>query len=80
MPFGKEGLVASIAQFAITAAYKYAPAREISVFDYSQIVFATIWGLYFWRDPRYLQLYRLWNYIFDCNYSLVIFEKSYKTS
>lgn len=38
------GLVASIAQFAITAAYKYAPAREISVFDYSQIVFATIWG------------------------------------
>ena len=38
------GTVAAIAQFAITAAYKFAPAKEISVFDYSQVIFASIWG------------------------------------
>lgn len=27
-------------QFTITAAYSYAPAREISVYDYSQVIFA----------------------------------------
>lgn len=35
---------AAIAQFAVTAAYKYAPAKEISVFDYSQLLFASLWG------------------------------------
>lgn len=38
------GVVAAAAQFAITAAYKCAPAKEISVFDYSQVIFASIWG------------------------------------
>ncbi len=31
-------------QFSITAAYSHAPAREISVFDYSQVLFAALWG------------------------------------
>lgn len=34
------GLSAAGGQFAITAAYSYAPAREISVYDYSQVIFA----------------------------------------
>ena len=34
------GLSAAGGQFSITAAYCYAPAREISVYDYSQIIFA----------------------------------------
>ena len=38
------GLAASGGQFAITAAYCYAPAREISVYDYSQIIFSAILG------------------------------------
>lgn len=38
------GLAAAGGQFGITAAYCYAPAREISVFDYSQIVFAAVLG------------------------------------
>lgn len=38
------GLFAAGGQFSITAAYTYAPARRISVFDYSQIIFATILG------------------------------------
>ena len=41
------GLAASGAQFAVTAAYSYAPAKEISVFDYSQVLFAAVWGALF---------------------------------
>lgn len=32
-------------QFGVTLAYKYAPAKEISVFDYAQVIFAAIFGL-----------------------------------
>lgn len=38
------GASAAGGQFAITAAYTYAPAKEISVYDYSQIIFAAIYG------------------------------------
>ncbi len=34
------GMSAAGGQFSITAAYSYAPAREISVYDYSQVIFA----------------------------------------
>jgi len=36
------GCFGAAGQFLITAAYSYAPAREISVFSYSQIIFAAI--------------------------------------
>lgn len=36
------GLFASIGQFGITIAYKYAPAKEISIFDYSNILFSAM--------------------------------------
>lgn len=39
------GLSATGGQLGITAAYTHAPAKEISVFDYAQVVFAAIWGL-----------------------------------
>lgn len=35
---------ACLGQFSVTAAYRYAPASEISIFDYTQIVFAAVWG------------------------------------
>ena len=38
------GAAATGGQFTITAAYCYAPAREISVYDYSQIVFSAVFG------------------------------------
>lgn len=41
------GLAAAGGQFSITAAYTQAPAREISVYDYSQIIFATLLGFIF---------------------------------
>ena len=44
------GTSAAIAQFAITNAYFYAPAREISVFDYSQILFSALLGFFFFHQ------------------------------
>ena len=41
------GVSASLGQFSITNAYKYAPAKEISVFDYTQVVFAALLGIFF---------------------------------
>lgn len=36
------GVFATIGQFGVTLAYKYAPGKEISIFDYSNIVFSAI--------------------------------------
>lgn len=44
------GLFAAGGQFAITAAYTHAPSREISVYDYSQIIFAAIVGFFVFGD------------------------------
>ena len=41
------GCFASVGQFAVTAAYRFAPAREISIYDYSQIIFSTLLGILF---------------------------------
>ena len=39
------GVSAALAQFSITAAYSCAPAKEISVYDFSQIIFASLMSL-----------------------------------
>ena len=44
------GVSAAGGQFAITAAYSYAPGREISVYDYSQIIFSAVLGLIFFEQ------------------------------
>lgn len=41
------GISATGGQFCITAAYTKAPAREISVFDYTQVLFAALLGFFF---------------------------------
>ena len=44
------GASACIGQFGITCAYLCAPAKEISVYDYSQILFAAALGYIFFRQ------------------------------
>lgn len=39
------GFAASGGQFSITAAYTHAPAKDISIFDYMQIVFSSLMGI-----------------------------------
>ncbi len=38
------GVAASVAQFSLTSAYKYAPAKEISIYSYTQIIFTAFIG------------------------------------
>jgi len=41
------GVSATGGQLSITRAYTYAPAKEISVFDYTQVIFAALLGFFF---------------------------------
>ena len=44
------GTAAMGGQLCITAAYTCAPAKEISVFDYTQVVYASLWGLLLFHE------------------------------
>ena len=44
------GCAAAGGQLSITAAYRHAPAKEISVFDYPQIVYAALWGFFLFGE------------------------------
>ena len=44
------GLFAAGGQFAITGAYSFAPAKEVSVYDYSQVIFAAIAGFFLFEQ------------------------------
>jgi len=59
------GTAAAGGQFSITGAYCYAPAKEISVYDYSQIIFATTLGFLFFRE-----IPDIWSFI---GYGVIIF-------
>lgn len=51
------GSAAAGGQLSVTAAYRHAPAKEISVFDYSQILYAALWGfLLFGELPDVLSI------------------------
>lgn len=65
------GLAATGGQFGITAAYTYAPAREISIYDYSQIIFATILGVLFLSEVP--DMYSFIGYAVIIAASLVMF-------
>lgn len=44
------GTFACIGQLGITKAYICAPAREISVYDYTQVIFAAVLGFFVFGD------------------------------
>lgn len=51
------GLFATVGQFGITVAYKYAPPKDISIFFYSTVVFSGILGILFFGEiPDLLSL------------------------
>lgn len=41
------GIMASCGQYSVTYAYSFAPASEISICDYSQIIFSALFGYFF---------------------------------
>ena len=65
------GLSAAGGQFSITAAYTYAPGREISVYDYSQIIFSALLGyIMFSQIP---DIWSIAGYIIICLMAVLMF-------
>lgn len=65
------GIFASLGQFAVTSAYANAPAKEISIFDYSQIIFSGILGyIVFNQKP---DTYSLIGYFIICSVAIFMF-------
>ncbi|GAB6109773.1 DMT family transporter [Fusibacter bizertensis] len=44
------GISALLAQLFMTNAYKYAPASELSIYTYINIVFSSLWGFLLWSE------------------------------
>ncbi len=70
------GGAAAGGQFTITMAYSYAPAKEISVFDYSQIIFSSLLGIIVFS--QYPDIYSIIGYIIICLVSVFMFFKNKK--
>ena len=65
-------------QFAITSAYRFAPAREISVYDYSQVIFSALLGwAVFTQIP---DKYSLLGYVIICGTGVFMFFYQKKTA
>lgn len=65
------GLSATLGQFSITAAYTYAPASELSVYDYTQIVFAALLGMIFLGEvPDVISIF---GYLIICGAGIAMF-------
>jgi drug/metabolite transporter (DMT)-like permease len=49
------GVFAGVGQFTLTNAYRYAPAGEVSIYDYTSIVFSALIGFIVWSEvPDFL--------------------------
>ncbi len=65
------GISACIGQFGITKAYICAPAREISVYDYTQVIFAAIFGYFIFKQiPDALSVL---GYVLICGAGIAMF-------
>ena len=65
------GIAAAGGQFTITAAYSNAPAKEISIFDYTQIIFSALLG--FFLFDQIPDIYSFAGYVIICGASAALF-------
>lgn len=65
------GLAAAGGQFSITAAYFHAPAKEISVYDYSQIIFSAVLGFILFQQIP--DRYSVLGYVIICAMAVWMF-------
>jgi drug/metabolite transporter (DMT)-like permease len=49
--FAGMGLLAAAGQMAMTKAYALAPASDIGMWTYSSVIFAGLFGYWFWQEP-----------------------------
>ncbi len=65
------GVAGAGGQFAITAAYTYAPAREISVYDYTQVIFSALLGFFLFGQLP--DRYSILGYVLICGMGIYMF-------
>ncbi len=65
------GVAGAGGQFAITAAYTYAPAREISVYDYTQVIFSALLGFFLFGQLP--DRYSILGYVLICGMGVYMF-------
>lgn len=70
------GFAAAGGQFSITAAYTYAPAKEISVYDYTQLIFTTAIGAVLFGDKP--DIFSVIGYVIIVGTAFVSFEYTKK--
>ncbi len=69
------GVFASLGQFGITLAYRFAPAKEISIFDYSNIIFSAILSIFvFSQMPDVLSVFG-YVIIFSAAFYIFLYNK-----
>lgn len=68
------GVFASIGQFGITIAYHYAPAKEISIFNYFNVIFVTILSYIVFLD--FPDFYSIIGYVIIFGASIYMFRKN----
>jgi len=71
------GVFATVGQFGITLAYKYAPARDISIFTYSTVIFTTILSFTFFGEGP--DMYSLIGYVIILGSMTYMFFKGRKS-
>lgn len=65
------GICAAAGQFSITKAYSCSPAKEISVYDYSQVLFASIFSIFIFAE--YPDLTRISGYLIVLAMAILMF-------
>ncbi|GAA0861519.1 DMT family transporter [Paraclostridium tenue] len=73
------GIFASIGQFGVTLAYKYAPAKEISIFDYSNIIFSAIISIIIFNTMPDSYSFIGYFIIFTASYYMFLYNKRIKS-
>lgn len=74
------GIFAGIGQFTLTNAYRYAPAGEVSIYDYTSIVFSALIGFIVWLEvPDFLSFIGTLLIIASAIFVYIYNEKKAKT-
>ncbi|MBE6011976.1 DMT family transporter [Anaeropeptidivorans aminofermentans] len=68
------GFFAFLGQMFVTGAYSLAPARDISIFDFSQLIFAAITGYFIFSEKP--DLYSFLGYMVILGTSFYLFKKN----
>lgn len=70
------GVFAALGQYGITYAYKLAPAKEISVYDYSQVIFSAILGYFLFGQV--IDSYSIIGYLLIIGAGILMFRANHR--